>query len=466
MTSMPDAVAAPSRPPQTQRGGSSGDDAHDEDFASLVEDAAEEEPDEAARPDRLRKRWDPKPDDPVAAQGAIVQAVVQAVAQAGGTDAPLMPWMAGTTPPPAATRTVSPAMVSASVGSATTEGAAAPEAGQPGGKMPAGQAAATAPATAPQSKTETKTKTETETSVPNGPMMQAEQAQAAPGDAAAQGGAEQAAEVPVTLQAVQTALPAATSATPGATVETPPSPDGRESRRDEGTDPRIAIRGTRGTGRQGAAAGKAEQPATASATPHHGQSSPDAAPAPAGRDAALPFVAPPATGGEAAATGFEAVPTLPAQAATHYAAAAASGRAATAHSPAMAQLAAPLVRVAESGGGEFHIDLAPAELGRIRVVAEVSDGKVSLTVQAEQADTLALLRRDLTQLERALGDAGLSLDSSSLQFSLQGDGQSRGFAAPDRGGNSGGWRVPAEAVPEPVADRPLRPIDGLVDVTV
>ncbi|MBY6266313.1 flagellar hook-length control protein FliK, partial [Azospirillum sp. 412522] len=170
--------------------------------------------------------------------------------------------------------------------------------------------------------------------------------------------------------------------------------------------------------------------------------------------------------GEAAATGFEAVPPLPAQAATHYAAAAASGRAATAHSPAMAQLAAPLVRVAESGGGEFHIDLAPAELGRIRVVADVSDGKVSLTVQAEQADTLALLRRDLTQLERALGDAGLSLDASSLQFSLQGDGQSRGFAAPERGNGGGGWRAQAEAVPEPIADRPLRPIDGLVDVTV
>ncbi|WP_284198685.1 flagellar hook-length control protein FliK, partial [Azospirillum oryzae] len=155
-------------------------------------------------------------------------------------------------------------------------------------------------------------------------------------------------------------------------------------------------------------------------------------------------------------------------AATHYAAAAASGRAATAHSPAMAQLAAPLVRVAENGGGEFHIDLAPAELGRIRVVADVSDGKVSLTIQAEQADTLALLRRDLTQLERALGDAGMSLDSSNLQFSLQGDGQSRGFAAPDQGGGSRGWSV--QAVPEPaaeaVADRPLRPIDGLVDVTV
>jgi flagellar hook-length control protein FliK len=266
---------------------------------------------------------------------------------------------------------------------------------------------------------------------------------------------------------VQAAPPATASGTPVAAAEAPPSPDGRESRRDESSDPRTAVRATRGAGRQGIAADKVDQPSASATTPRSGQPATEATPAPVGRNPAPSFTAPPSTGsGETAATGFEAVPTLPAQAATHYAAAAASGRAATAHSPAMAQLAAPLVRVLESGGGEFHIDLAPAELGRIRVVADVSDGKVALTVQAEQADTLALLRRDLTQLEQALDDAGLSLDGSNLQFSLQGDGQSRGFAAPDRGGSSGGWRVQAEAVPEPVADRPLRPIDGLVDVTV
>ncbi|PWC76052.1 flagellar hook-length control protein FliK [Azospirillum sp. TSH64] len=462
MTSMPDAVAAPSRPTQTQRGGSSGDDARDEDFASLVDEAADEEPDDAARPDRLRKRRDPRPDDPVAAQGAIVQAVVQAVVQAGGTDAPLMPWMAAIVPPSDATPTVSPALTAA-VPEAGPD-SAVPKAGQPAGigRHPAEQAAATASTTAPAAIPQPTP----EPSVSNGPAGKSGPDQVAPADMATQGSAGQTAEAPAPLQAVQATLPAATSATPGTTAEATPSPDGRESRRDESTDPRTAVRGVRG-GRQNTAAGNAGQPAAASASSQRGQPAPDTAPAPAGRDAVLPFGAPPATGGgDAAATGFEAVPPLPAQAATHYAAAAASGRAATAHSPAMAQLAAPLVRVAESGGGEFHIDLAPAELGRIRVVADVSDGKVSLTVQAEQADTLALLRRDLTQLERALGDAGLSLDSSSLQFSLQGDGQSRGFAAPDRGGSSGGWRMQAEAVPEPVADRSLRPIDGLVDVTV
>ncbi|WP_395452221.1 flagellar hook-length control protein FliK (plasmid) [Azospirillum melinis] len=457
MTSMPDAVATPSRPAPTsaQRGGSAGDDARDEDFASLVDETADDDPDDAARPDRLRKRKDPQPDDPVAAQGAIIQAVVQA----GGTDAPLMPWMVAIVPPSDGVPAVPPTPIAA-VPEAGPD-SAVPKAGQPTGigKPPAEQATATASTTAPAAVSQPTP----EPSAPAGPAAKSGPEQTAPADAAAQGSAGRTAEAPAPLQAT---LAAATSATPGTTAEAPPSPDGRESRRDESTDPRTAVRGMRG-GRQNTAAGNAGQPAAASASPQHGQPAPDAAPTPAGRDAALPFGAPPATGGgEAAATGFEAVPPLPAQAATHYAAAAASGRAATAHSPAMAQLAAPLVRVAESGGGEFHIDLAPAELGRIRVVADVSDGKVSLTVQAEQADTLALLRRDLTQLERALGDAGLSLDSSNLQFSLQGDGQSRGFAAPDRDGSSGGWRMQAEAVPEPVADRPMRPIDGLVDVTV
>ncbi|PWC81774.1 hypothetical protein TSH100_26250 [Azospirillum sp. TSH100] len=465
MTSMPDAVAAPQRPAPTQRGGSSGDDARDEDFASLVDEVAEEEPDDASRSDRLRKGKDPKPDDPVAARGAITQAVVQA----SGTDGPLMPWMVAAAPVvPQTMPTSGPRAETVAPPEATT-GSTAPKAGQAAaiGQQLAGPAAATtAPAAAPQPAAEP--------SLADGPVKQGGPGHLAPAETAAQDNAGQPADAPAPLQTVQVAqaaLPAPGSAMPVATAEAPPSPDGRENRRDESNDPRTAVHATRGAGRQGAVADKADPPTAAAATLKAGQPVPEAASAPAGRSPAPPFTAPPGTGsGETAATGFEAVPTLPAQAATHYAAAAASGRAATAHSPAMTQLAAPLVRVAESGGGEFHIDLAPAELGRIRVVADVSDGKVALTVQAEQADTLALLRRDLTQLERALGDAGLSLDGSNLQFSLQGDGQSRGFAAPDQGGSSGGWRVQAEAIPEPVAEsvtnRPLRPIDGLVDVTV
>ncbi|MBY6265066.1 flagellar hook-length control protein FliK, partial [Azospirillum sp. 412522] len=289
MTSMPDAVSAPPRPASTQRGGSSGDDARDEDFASLVDEAADEESDDAARPESLRKRKAPRPDDPVAVQGTIVQAVAQAVAQAGGgTAAPLMPWMvaaapaASAMPAPTPTPTPSPA---ATAGAVAPPPSAAPQAAEiaGSGKSPAGQAAPATPAAASQPAPE-----------PSASGNPTGQTQPALADATAQNGAERPAETPAVLQTVQTSLPGMTSAPSGATAESSPSPDGRESRRDEATDPRTAVRGARGTGRQ-AAAGKADQPANALPTPQHGQPAPDAAPAPAGRDTAAPFAAPPAT---------------------------------------------------------------------------------------------------------------------------------------------------------------------------
>ncbi|HYD69566.1 flagellar hook-length control protein FliK, partial [Azospirillum sp.] len=163
----------------------------------------------------------------------------------------------------------------------------------------------------------------------------------------------------------------------------------------------------------------------------------------------------------------DALPPLPpAQAASHYAATVAEHAAATRAPTPSAQLAAPLVRVAEAGGGEFQIDLSPADLGHVRVVAEVTDGRIALSVQAEHADTLALLRRDVHQLERALAGAGFELDGASLQFSLRGDEQPRGFAGshPDGGGRRTAWfEDPAAPTPP---ERAAVLIDGIVDVTV
>ncbi|MDR6774890.1 flagellar hook-length control protein FliK [Azospirillum sp. BE72] len=457
MTSMPDAVAAPSRPAPSQRGASASEDARDGDFSSLVDDAAEDESNEAAtRPDRLRKRRETKPDSPAAAQAAFTQAVVQPAVQPGGsTDAPLMPWMvaAAPAPQPAASQQTVP------TAPAPNQDEAGPQAGQQAlSAARNGDQTAAVPLAAEASTTGAPT--------PAGTAQSGTSA-----DGASRGGTGQGATEPVFPQTTQapaeTPAPTAAMAVPAAAADA--DPDGRAGRRDESADPRTAVRATRGTGRPNVTE-KADQPAAIPATPRTAQPAAEATAAPVAPEPAPAFGAPStaSAGSGTAATAFEALPTLPAQAATQYAAAAASGRAATAHSPAMAQLAAPLVRVLETGGGEFHIDLAPADLGRIRVVADVSDGKVSLTVQAEQADTLALLRRDLQQLERALGDAGLSLDNASLQFSLQDDGQSRGFAAPDQGRAATGWRAQAqsEANPEPVAERPMRPIDGLVDVTV
>ncbi|NUB20676.1 flagellar hook-length control protein FliK, partial [Azospirillum formosense] len=159
-----------------------------------------------------------------------------------------------------------------------------------------------------------------------------------------------------------------------------------------------------------------------------------------------------------------------AHAAAHYAAH--PGDTAAARLPA-AQMAGQLVRVVEAGGGEFHIDLKPEELGPVRVVAELSGARVALHVQAESPETLALLRRDIHHLERALSDAGFELDGGTLNFSLRGDGEPRGFAFSGQGDGTGGrqdgpgraFRAADSAATLP-PERAARPIDGLVDISV
>ena len=138
-----------------------------------------------------------------------------------------------------------------------------------------------------------------------------------------------------------------------------------------------------------------------------------------------------------------------------------------------AQVATQLVRVVETGGGELRIDLKPEELGPVRVVAELHGARVALHVQAESPETLALLRRDIHHLERALSDAGFELDGGTLNFSLRGDGEPRGFAFSGQGDGTGNredgpgraFRLaePAAALPQ---ERAARPIDGLVDISV
>ena len=113
----------------------------------------------------------------------------------------------------------------------------------------------------------------------------------------------------------------------------------------------------------------------------------------------------------------------------------------------------------------------------MRVVAEVHGGRVALNIQAEHADTLSLLRRDIHHLERALSDAGFELDGGTLQFSLRGDDQPRGFASFGQGlggqgsgdqgtGGNRGVRGEETAQASALSERPAVPVDGLVDITV
>jgi flagellar hook-length control protein FliK len=88
---------------------------------------------------------------------------------------------------------------------------------------------------------------------------------------------------------------------------------------------------------------------------------------------------------------------------------------------AVEQVAVRLQVAVKQGQNRINIRLHPAELGRVEVKLDLAeDGPLRAVLIAERSDTLELLQRDAGQLERTLAQAGLKLDSGSLNFSLQG----------------------------------------------
>ena len=99
----------------------------------------------------------------------------------------------------------------------------------------------------------------------------------------------------------------------------------------------------------------------------------------------------------------------------------ASQASATAAAPApLAGIAVQIAGMALAGKNHFEIRLDPPELGRIEVRLTVDrDGNTTTRLIADRADTLDLLRRDASGLERALQDSGLKTADNGLQFSLR-----------------------------------------------
>jgi flagellar hook-length control protein FliK len=86
----------------------------------------------------------------------------------------------------------------------------------------------------------------------------------------------------------------------------------------------------------------------------------------------------------------------------------------------LAGVAIQIASMAQAGTNHFEIRLDPPELGRIEVRLAVDrDGHTTTSLIADRSDTLDLLRRDASGLERALQDAGLKTADNSLQFSLR-----------------------------------------------
>ena len=86
----------------------------------------------------------------------------------------------------------------------------------------------------------------------------------------------------------------------------------------------------------------------------------------------------------------------------------------------LAGVAIQIASVVQAGTYHFEIRLDPPELGRIEVRLAVDrDGHTTTSLIADRSDTLDLLRRDASGLERALHDAGLKTADNSLQFCLR-----------------------------------------------
>jgi flagellar hook-length control protein FliK len=97
----------------------------------------------------------------------------------------------------------------------------------------------------------------------------------------------------------------------------------------------------------------------------------------------------------------------------------------------VSHLAVEIASQALSGKHRFEIRLDPPELGRIDVRLEVDrEGRVTSKLVVERPETLDMLRRDASQLERALQQAGLKTSDNSLEFSLRQDAPNRDDDAP------------------------------------
>ena len=82
-------------------------------------------------------------------------------------------------------------------------------------------------------------------------------------------------------------------------------------------------------------------------------------------------------------------------------------------------LAAQIATKFQNGERRFEIRMDPPELGRIEVKLQVgNDNRVQAMLSAERPETLNDLRQYARELERALEESGLQLDTDGLSFEL------------------------------------------------
>ena len=90
------------------------------------------------------------------------------------------------------------------------------------------------------------------------------------------------------------------------------------------------------------------------------------------------------------------------------------------HTVPLSGVAIEITSKALSSTNHFEIRLDPPDLGRIEVRLDVDrDGTITTRMIADRPETLDLLRRDSSGLDRAMQDAGLKTSDNGTQFSLR-----------------------------------------------
>ena len=94
----------------------------------------------------------------------------------------------------------------------------------------------------------------------------------------------------------------------------------------------------------------------------------------------------------------------------------------TTQSSVVEQVSVKIAKAVQSGSDRITIRLNPAELGRVDVKLELAaDGRTTAVVTADNRETLDLLRRDSSDLQKALEEGGLQLSDNDLNFNLRGE---------------------------------------------
>lgn len=93
------------------------------------------------------------------------------------------------------------------------------------------------------------------------------------------------------------------------------------------------------------------------------------------------------------------------------------------------QVSVQLHKAVKNGQTEMTLNLKPAELGKVEIKLVFGEGKtVTGVVMAENQASLNLLQKDSDALVRALQEAGLDTDKSSMEFSLKDEGNASAHA--------------------------------------